>query len=342
MLGHLAGHSEVLVLARESQEILTGIYGELFRKTIVAEGEDMATLIALSDRVLAMLRLLEMTPSTAPQIRLASVTFAAEPFRDERRVRERLQTLGRAGYTRTCSSSLFGGGTAHYYRLTAQGYHAIHPESSGVPPRLLATDIAPSRFNHAMATADTIIHTLVASHETHVHVAQFHGDGQLTLEAGEYRQQPDCHFQLEYAGALFNLLFEVDNATEPLDSRREQAIRTKILGYESYQDWVLQLWKGSGRSGPMPAFRVVFLTRGFERSNHILWLAQSLARNKDRRLVYASTQQQFLGSPDPLKTPIFNDRIGYWQALLNAQPTSNFTIRPPIRLHPPIGPGTIA
>lgn len=295
----------------------------------------MATLITLSDRDLALLRLVEMTPVTAAQIRKASLAFPGEPFRDERRVRERMQTLSEAGFIRTCTSTLAIGGAAHYYRLTQQGFRAIYPESTAPIPRAASADIAPSRLVHSMATADAIVHVLASASQSRVRIDRFHGDGRLTLEIGEYRQQPDCHFQLAFAGKTFNLLFEIDNSTEPLDSRREHAIRTKILGYESYQDWVLQLWKNTGRYGARPAFRVVFLTHGVNRANHILWLAQSLAQNKARRLVLSSTFDQFLGCADALSSPLFNDHFGHWQAIVNLQPTSAFNQRPPVRLHAP-------
>ena len=100
-----------------------------------------------------------------------------------------------------------------------------------------------------MATADAIVHTLAACHERGVVVQRAVGDGRLTLEVGEHRQQPDFHVQLSHGGRTFNIVFEIDNATEPLDSQREQSIRTKIVGYETYQDWVFRLWKESGEQG---------------------------------------------------------------------------------------------
>lgn len=51
------------------------------------------------------------------------------------------------------------------------------------------------------------------------------------------------------------------------------------------QDWVLRCWRERGRLEPRPAFRVVFLTRGMQRANHMLWLARQCARNPDRHLV---------------------------------------------------------
>lgn len=291
--------------------------------------------VVISVRDLALLRLLDLTPATAVQIRKASVTFGDEPFRDERRVRERLQALGDAGLVRSFPAAIPGGGVMRYYRLTQEGFRSASPEAADNPPRVSLNEIAPSRLRHAMVTGDAIVHTLVACHERGVRVLKTTGDGRLTLAIGEHRQQPDFHMQLAFAGRTFNLVFEIDNATEPLDSHREQSIRTKILGYETYQDWVLHNWKQAGSHGPRPSFRVVFLTTGSERANHILWLASDLARNKDRRLVYASTQDEYLSEPNAITTPIFSDHNGEWQALVNPQPTSRFQ-REPIRLTRPV------
>lgn len=297
----------------------------------------MSQAVALSKRDLALLRLLDLTPATAAQIRKASVTFDDEPFRDDRRVRERLQALGAAGYVRSWPAAIFGGGLMSYYRLTLEGQRVAFPDATETHPRAGLTEIAPSRLKHALVTADAIVHTLAACHAKGVRVAQALGDGRLTLAVGEYRQQPDFHMQLEWCGRHFNFVFEIDNATEPLDSRREQSIRTKILGYETYQDWVLRLWKNAGKTGPRPSFRVVFLTIGAERGNHILWLARELASNRDRRLVYSTTQDVFLGEPNAVTQPIFNDHDGHWQALVNPQPSARSTLDP-IRLRRPITP----
>jgi len=293
--------------------------------------------VILSQRDLALLRLLDVTPATAAQIRKASVTFDADHFRDERRVRERLQALGEAGLVKSWPAAVPGGGLMSYYRLTLEGHRAAFPDATEAPSRTILQEIAPSRLHHAMITADAIVHSLASCHGRGVRVLRALGDGRLTLQVGEFRQQPDFHLQLGYADRTFNLVFEIDNATEPLDSRREQSIRTKILGYETYQDWVLRRWKESGEEGSRPSFRVVFVTTGVERANHILWLARELARNKDRRLVYATTQDAYLGEPQAVTQPILNDHHGHWQALVNLQPTSRF-LREPIRLTRPIAP----
>lgn len=296
--------------------------------------------IILSKRDVALLAILEMAPLTAAQIRKASVTFGDEPFRDDRRVRERMQSLGDAGFVKNWPAAVAGGGLMHYYRLTIAGFRTLHPDGDVAPARTLISEIAPSRFQHALATADVIVHTLVAAHVARVRVAKFHGDGKLTLEAGEYRQQPDCHFQFESGGKTFNVLFEVDNATEPLDSRREQSLRSKLLGYECYQDWVLRNWRAHGSGGERPLFRVVVLTKGATRAQHILWLARACARNPDRHLCYAATQDAFLANPLAVTSPVLNDHHGGWQSLVNLHPTSRF-LREPIRLSPPLAPAGV-
>lgn len=300
----------------------------------------MSHAILLSKRDVEVLGLLEMTPATAAHIRQASVTFSEESFRDERRVRERMQTLKSAGFVQGFPAAVAGGGLKHYYRLTVAGFRVLHPDREKFPGRLIVSEIPPSRFQHAMTTADVMIHTLVSCHASRVKILQYHGDGQLTLEVGEYRQQPDCHFQLEHGGRMFNVLFEIDNATEPLDSLREQSIRSKLMGYESYQDWVLRVWRENGRQGLRPAFRVVFLTRGVNRANHMLWLARQCARNKDRRLMYATTQDAYLSTPRAVTDALFNDHHGHWRALCDLHPSSAF-LREPVRLSPPLAQSNV-
>lgn len=300
----------------------------------------MAQGLILGNRDRAILAVLQKTPLTAAQVRTFSVTLGEDAFRDERRVRERLQTLGDAGLVKTWPAAVTGGGLMHYYRLTPLGVRTIDPERTDAPARAVVSEIAPSRFHHAMATAEIMVHTLVAASAARVRVTQYHGDGEITLEAGEYRQQPDCHFQFESGGKTFNALFEIDNATEPLDSRREQSIRTKLLGYECYQDAVLQSWHSHGRSGPRPLFRVIFLTTGAERARHILWLARACAHNPQRRLCYATTQDAYLAEGQAVTAPVFNDHRGEWCSLVDLFPTSRF-LREPIRLTPPLAPASI-
>ncbi len=291
----------------------------------------MATSILLSERDLATLRLLEMTPATAGLLLRASVTFPEGPFKDDRRVRERMQTLADSGLVRAFPAAVSGGGLLQYYRLGPDGFRAIHLEAEQQPARTLLTEIAPSRFMHTMATADVIVHILVACHVSRIRIAQYHGDGKLVLVIGEYRQQPDCHFQFEQSGMIFNVLFEIDNATEPLESARENSIRTKVLGYEAYQDRMLSKWNRSGRPGSEPRFRVVFLTKSMARAHNMLHLARRCASNADRRLCLVGTQESFLTEANPLTSPILLDHHGGWQSLVDLFPTSKF-LRDPVRL----------
>lgn len=291
--------------------------------------------IIISKRDSAILSFLDLTPATAAQIRKVSTTYGEDSFRDERRVRERLQALGDAGLAKSYSLAVAGGGLMSYYRLTPEGYRAAFPDKLESPPRTNFAEVAPSRVRHAIATADAIAHTMTASHIAGVEILSSHGDGRLVLEIGEYRQVPDFHFQLAKAGKIFNLVFEIDNATEPIDSLRENSIRTKILGYKTYQNWVLNQWSQSGRCGPRPSFRVIFLTIGVERANHVLWFANERTSNPDRRLMYATTQDNFLSEEQAVTQPIFNDHLGYFQSLVNQQPTSAF-VRERVRFARPI------
>jgi hypothetical protein len=73
----------------------------------------MSHAVVISKRDAEVLSLLEMTPATAAHLQQASVTFVGEPFRDERRVRERMQALGEAGLVQDFPAAVAGGGLRH-------------------------------------------------------------------------------------------------------------------------------------------------------------------------------------------------------------------------------------
>lgn len=290
-------------------------------------------MLNLSPRDRDLLLLLDRTPATPRLIVKASRTIAGESFRDERRARERLQQLSRAGLVRTWAAGQPGGGIAKYYKLTVEGFRALRGAEAELPSRGYFGEIALSRWEHTLALAEVIVHALVAAHAHRVQVTKFHRENELTLAAGQFNQQPDCHFQFCSGGKMFNVLFEIDRSTESVDSNAEQAIRQKILGYEAYQDMVMEQWRLGGGQGTRPLFRVAFLTVSVERAYHILSLAKELAQNSDRRLCYAATQDSFLATEDAIREPLFLDHHGHWQALVDLHPSARF-LRKPVRLPP--------
>src|SRR5260370_13973574 len=129
--------------------------------------------------------------------------------------------------------------------------------------------------------------------------------------------------------------------TEPIDSLREQSIRSKMLGYEAYQDSVLHSWRQHRPPDPAPRFRVVFLTKTETRVKHILWMAGDLARNNDRHLCLAATQDEFLQESYATTRPILLDHHGRWQSLVALYPSSQF-LREPVWLSPPVAQPSFA
>lgn len=297
----------------------------------------MTNAVILSGRDQSLLRLLARTPATTSLILKASETFSGEPFSDDRRVRERLQTLAESGLIRSFPATHGVGGPVHWYKLTAEGYRTVHGAETMLPHRSRFEAIPPSRFQHTQALAEIIVHSLVAAHRDRCTVPFFQGEGEARIDVASHTFCPDCFFQFGLAGKQFNCYFEIDQSTESIDSNAEQSIRTKLLNYETYQDSLVAWWKGQGERGPRPYFRTVFLTRSQERAYHILWLAQTCARNFDRHLVYAATQDDYLTEPRALQSPLFLDHRGRWQSLVNLHPTSNFH-RAPIRLTRPVTP----
>lgn len=297
----------------------------------------MTNAVILSARDQSLLRLLAHTPATTTLILKASETFTGEPFHDDRRVRERLQTLAAAGLIRTFPATQGVGGPVNWYKLTAEGFRTVQGAEAPLPHRSRFEAIPPSRFQHTQILAEVIVHSLVAAHRDRCRIPFYHGDGEARIEVAAHTFYPDCFFQFALGGKQFNCYFEIDQSNESLDSQAEQSIRTKLLNYEAYQDGLVVWWKGQGERGARPFFRVVFLTRSQERANHILWLARSCARNADRHLIYAATQDAYLAESRALQLPLFLDHHGRWQSLVNLHPTSRFE-RTPVRLHRPASP----
>ncbi len=289
--------------------------------------------ISLRDRDL--LTLLDRTPVTAALVLRASSAFTGETFKDERRVRERLQQLTDGGLVRRFLLAQAGGGAMNYYKLTAAGFAALYVPETALPPRAYFSEVPLSRLAHTLELAEVIVHTLVAAHQHRVTVTKFHRENELTLDAGSHSQQPDFHIQFCQAGKTFNVLVELDRGTESVDSADDQSIRQKILGYEAYQDLVWLDWKQAGERGPRPYFKVAFLTSSTSRAYHILAVAGALARNPDRRLCYAAATAEYLASADAVREPLFVDHRGHWQALVNLHPTSS-VLRAPVRIAPPV------
>jgi hypothetical protein len=292
--------------------------------------------IVLKARDRATLRVLSYTTATAPLIFKASQTFllpeGEEPYRDERRVRERLQTLKNAKLVRTDQVAGSAGALVNYYRLTHEGYRTIEETGSRFPAKSFFEPLAMSRVQHTMRLAEVIVHTLFAAHRHRITLSQFMRENELQIKDGPQVQSPDAHFQLRASGRTFNLMFEIDNSTEPLEGDATHAIVKKLQAYEAHQDCVLRWWLGNGRPRRLnPRFRAVFLTKSAERAEHIAALAAETARNKDRLVCYVATQDTFLTEPAALTSPIFFDHHGRWQSLVNLHPSSH-TKRTPIRL----------
>lgn len=287
----------------------------------------------------ALLRLLDHTPATTALILKACETFPGEPFRDERRVRERLRTLADSGLVRPFPATHGIGGPVNWYKLTPEGFRCLHGIDRPLPPRSWFEAISPSRFQHTQVLSEVIVHTIVSAHRERSTISYFSGDRETLIEAGSQTLRPDCFFQFSLSGKQFNVYFEIDQSTESVNSHSEQSIRTKLVAYERCQDSFIDWWKSQGERGPRPYFRVAFLTRSRDRAYHILWLAGHCAVNSGRRLVYAATQESFLAEQCCLQAPLFLDHHGHWQALVNLHPSSNFR-RTPVRLTRPVTPPT--
>ena len=182
-----------------------------------------------------------------------------------------------------------------------------------------------------MRLAEVIVHSLAAAHLRRMVIAQFFRENELLLTETGQSHSPDGFLQLRTVGMMFNVMLELDNGTEPLEGEARSAIEKKLDAYEAHQDAAIRWWQGAG--SPLRTnrrFRVVFLTKTAQRAEHIVQLAGEIAKNRDRRLCYAATQEAFLIESDALCQPLFIDHHGHWQALVNVHPSSH-VLRTPVR-----------
>src|SRR6059058_3994305 len=144
----------------------------------------MSNRVSLSPRDLSMLRLLSWTPATTALLLRASTTFEGGGFSDERRLRERLQTLAEAGIVRSWPMAQAGGGLQNYYKLTPLGYDlACGPEAER-PSRAFFAEVSPSLVVHTFRLAEVIIETEVACYARRVTVDRFIRENELSFVAG--------------------------------------------------------------------------------------------------------------------------------------------------------------
>lgn len=291
----------------------------------------MTNSVQLSPRDHSLLQLLSWTPATTTLLLKASTTFEGGSFTHERRLRERLQTLERVGFVRHWSTATIGGGLQNYYKLTPAGFHVLYGSDATPPPRAFFAEIAPSFLTHTLRLAEVIVTTNRAVHDRHTTILGFHRENELAFAVGDDRVQPDCFYRFAIGGRNFNVAFEIDQSTETVDSPRDTSLRHRLELYDAYQDQLLQSWLAAGRTWERPRFRVVFLTISIQRAYHILEITARITRNPSRRLVYAATQDSYLGDPDPLSNPLLLDHRGHWHSLIELHPSSA-ALRSPIRL----------
>lgn len=295
----------------------------------------MSNRVSLSPRDLSVLRLLSWTPATTSLLWRASTTFEGDPFIDERRIRERLQTLCEAGFVRSWATAHAGGGLENYYKMTPVGFELLYGADSPQPPRAFFTEVSPSLFEHTFRLAEAIVETVRACHTRRVKIDRFIRENDLTFRVGDEQVQPDCMFRMSTGGKAFNIAFEIDNSTESLDSLAASSVRRKLATYHGYQELVLSQWRAAGKQWERPRFRVVFLTQSIERAHHILSLAAETTRSTSRRLAYAATLESYVTADDPLHTPIMLDHRGEWRSLVDLHPTAPHR-NAPVRLARPV------
>ena len=201
----------------------------------------MSISVSLSPRDLSLLRLLSWTPATTGLLLRASDSFDGGRFIDERRLRERLQSLCEAGFVRCWATAQAGGGLQNYYKLTPLGFGMVCGTDAESPARAFYAEVSPSLFAHTFRLAEVIVETLRACSAHRVKIERFIRENELTFKAGDRQVQPDCFFRVATSGRSFNLAFEIDNSMASIDAHAVNSIRQKLTTYQVYQEPALSI-----------------------------------------------------------------------------------------------------
>lgn len=252
-----------------------------------------------------LLQALARCPLSTAQLLSLSATFP-QTFTGSRPLRRRLQVLASAGWVRSFRYFSTTSGTENYYRITPSGYRLLNGPKAPLPTRAYFQPVSLGLQQHTCALADFLVHTLVSAFHAGITVSCFQRENDVRLTLGEEVQIPDLALQLRRGDQTFNFFIEIDNATEPIFSRKERdSWERKIRFYDRYQDACPQ------------RFRILVLTTRSERRHFtILHAVARLLRNPRRRLVYAVPLDRFLSEEHAVLTPCFLDHEARLHALV--------------------------
>lgn len=294
-------------------------------------------------RTLDILRVLDWTPATAQLLLKASMAFGDdnEPdsgFANARRVNEKMNELVDKKLVTKHTFTLEGRGATNVFYLAPQGYEVLYGWPAPAANRKFFRPAARLNWEHTHSNAEVIVKTLTAARSTNVEITAFRRENELKLQASGYTVEPDHFVRLETSGVCFNHLVEVDRNTETLDGASEKAWNHRILGYRTYQDQLL----AGNRHDRSRRFRVLFLTTSMEHVYNFLSLAASIFQHDLRILFFATTIDEYLRSPDPLREPMLLDHRGDWHSMIDLHPTARFlkgSVRIPEKTVAPVGFG---
>jgi hypothetical protein len=259
----------------------------------------------LTPRDLEILAALDHCPLTVQQLLKLSCTLV-RPFPNERRVRERMQSLCQLGLAGRDTYATAGCGAPAYFRLARPGFQLLHGPDAAVPTKRYFRPLGIGRQHHTHALADFIVHTAVAAHEAGILLDGVYRENTFRLAYQGEALFPDAAFQLIGAdGRSLKFFVELDNSTERLESRSGESWERKIRLYDGFQDTCDS------------RFRVLIATtRSRERLDHILKLAAVRSKNPARSLFYGIHLPDYLREQDAVRRACFRDHRGTRVALV--------------------------
>lgn len=219
--------------------------------------------------------------------RLLTPALAAElgeqsAGRVRRRIMGRLADLGLVTMTERRIGGIRAGSTGHVHVLTPAGYTLTALLSGERPPGRVrrSRNPGPMFLNHALATAETYVQLVEASHAGGFRVATFVTEPGCWWPAGHgLYLKPDAYLALQTASYRDCWWLEIDQATESLPR-----VQDKIRTYHDHAE--------HGGLGPDEALpRILFATPDGKRAAAIRSAAAKTSTSEDG-MISVTTHQQ--------------------------------------------------
>lgn len=253
----------------------------------------------LTARDREILAALDLCPLESKDLLRLSESFS-QPFGSLDRVRKTLKRLESARQVRSwryATTSIEGGASPLYFKLTLDGYRTLHQDEDASPPtKRYLSETSIGRHHHQQCLTQFIVKTHISAHQHGLQIENSFPENTYRIETPYGPLFPDRRFSLCLPSSeRFSFCVELDNSTETLVSRSDiDSIELKMKKY--LHDLAANDY----------GYRVLFVvTRSPQRQRHIRELTMKLQPQVIFAPFYVVQLSDYLAAKNPFLNPIF-------------------------------------